>query len=202
MTTQEITSLLDIPASTLSDWNKNPKRNKLYKLLYTLNADDVSTLLAITPLNSKFSPNTRTIKLSKKQVSQDLLWSREEGSDIKINNLISVYLNTPNQKDIAKLIELFGEKRVREILNKNKAYMNPDDYNEVVEQIEYAISTQQYNENYPLPPLEDILSHPKQRYLDVLVKSYSHEKLLNIARANNINFTAMFQLKKMLGINE
>jgi len=56
-------------------------------------------------------PRTQNIKLNKKLYKKDLLWSREDGTAISIRNLITIYLNTPNQEDTITLLKQFGGAR-------------------------------------------------------------------------------------------
>ena len=77
--------------------------------------------------------------------------------------------------------------------------MNAMDYKEAEEQIEYAVSSEAYNEQHTLPALEEIIRHPKQRYIDRLTQKYSSSEILKIANSNNVHFTTLFQIKKMLG---
>jgi hypothetical protein len=139
MTTAEITKMFQIADSTLSDWESNPKRQKLLTLLRTISLDEVEKYLQPKNTPPKFSPKTRFVKLRKEWFSVDLLWSRQDHSPIEINSLISIYLSTPNQEDTQTLIRLFGIERVRTILMKLEKNMPIEDYNEASEQIEFSI---------------------------------------------------------------
>ncbi|MDF1875659.1 hypothetical protein JHD48_07925 [Sulfurimonas sp. SAG-AH-194-I05] len=198
MTTQEIHTLLNIPTSTLSDWDRSTKRNKLAKLLRAINTEEVVTLLNKKSTRPKFSEKTQKIKLNKKLFSKDLLWLKEDGEEIFIKELISIYLNIPNQEDTSKLIELFGEKRVKNVLNKTQDLMNSNDYQETYEQIEYVLNPLEYRKKYALPIIEVVLHNPKQRYIDLLQEEYSDEEILNLAKVNNVNLSSSLQIKKML----
>lgn len=199
MKLQEIYKILEIPDSTLSDWDKNPKRKKLMKLLRALDKKTVETLLEKEDFTPKYSIHTRKMKLDKRLFKQDLFHSREDGSVIDIDNLISIYLKQPNQDDTNTLLYLFGAKRVQKTLEKNKKHMTTQDYNEAQEQIEYSISSKRYQKKYTIPPIEEILKRPKKRYIDILHQKYSNSEILEIAAANNISYPALFQLKKMIG---
>ena len=199
MKLQEIYKILEIPDSTLSDWDKNPKRKKLMKLLRALDKKTVETLLEKEDFTPKYSIHTRKMKLDKRLFKQDLFYSREDGSVIDIDNLISIYLKQPNQDDTNTLLYLFGAKRVKKTLEKNKKHMTTQDYNEAEEQIEYSISSKRYQKKYTIPPIEEILKRPKKRYIDILHQKYSNSEILEIAVANNISYPALFQLRKMIG---
>jgi hypothetical protein len=200
MKLQEIQNILDIPDSTLSDWDKNPKRKKLMKLLRSLDVKTTHILLEKEDFTPKYSPYTRKIKLDKSLFKKDLLHSRENSSIIDIDNLISIYLKQPNQDDTNTLLYLFGAARVRKILQKNKKYIPLVDYEEALQQVEYAISSSQYKKIYKVPPIEEIVKKPKQRFIDILRQQYSKEEILKIAANNDVSFPIIFKLQKMLGI--
>ena len=112
--------------------------------------------------------------------------------------MICALFNIPNQEDTAKIIQLFGEKRVSAILHKNKLVMNSADYQESLEQILYVTEPNKYNEQYPLPELETILHNPKQRYIQRLMQIYTEDELLAQAKAKNVTLTSLLQIKKFL----
>ena len=199
MRLQEIGNILCIANSTLSDWDRNPQRKKLMKLLRTLSKKEVLSLLESEEFTPKYSPKTRKIKLHKKWFQKDLLYSREDNSLIEINNLIAIYLKQPNQADTNTLLSLFGSTRVKSVLKKIEVSLDPVDYNEAKEQIEYAISKKRYKKEYPLPPVEKILANPKERYIEMLQEKYSKERIIAMAEANNISYNAMFKIKKIVG---
>lgn len=201
MTTAEITKIFQIADSTLSDWESNPKRQKLLTLLRTMSLDEVEEYLQPKNIPPKFSPKTRFVKLRKEWFGIDLLWSRQDHSLIEINSLISIYLSTPNQEDTQTLIRLFGIERVRSILTKLKTTMPVEDYNEAKEQIEYAIDSETYFKNHPLPPIEELLRHPKKRYITYLAKHYSANELIKMAQEKKLPFNTLFQIKKMTGLS-
>ena len=201
MTTAEITQFFHIADSTLSDWESNPKRQKLFILLRTISLDEVETYLQPKNIPSKFSPKTRFIKLRKEWFTIDLLWSRQDHSPIEINNLISIYLSTPNQEDSKTLIRLFGIERVSSILIKLENTMPIEDYNEASEQIEFSIDPETYFEVHPLPSLEELLRHPKKRYITYLTKQYSADELVKMAQDRKVPFNTLFQIKKMTGLS-
>lgn len=198
MKPKEIEEILGIADSTLSDWDKNPKRKKLMKLLRSLDKKQVVSLLEKEEFAPKYSPNTRKIKLQKSWFKKDLLYSREDNSIIDIDNLIAIYLKQPNQEDTNTLLYLFGAKRLKKVLRKLQDHIDPKDFQEALEQIEYAISKKEYKKRYPLPDIETIFKHPKERYLEILQERYSKRKILSMAQANNLSYTALFQLKKMV----
>ena len=199
MRLQEIENILGIADSTLSDWDKNPQRKKLMKLLRTLSKKEVLSLLESEEFTPKYSPKTRKIKLHKKWFQKDLLYSREDNSLIEIDNLIAIYLKQPNQADINTLLFLFGSARVKNVLKKIEAILDPLDYNEPKEQIEYAISKKRYKKEHPLPPIEKVLANPKERYIEILQEKYSKKRIIAMAEANNISYNAMFKIKKIVG---
>lgn len=201
MTTAEITKIFQIADSTLSDWESNPKRQKLLTLLRTISLDEAETYLQPKNIPSKFSPKTRFIKLRKEWFSIDLLWSRQDHSLIEINSLISIYLATPNQEDTQTLIRLFGIERVRSILMKLRDTMPIEDYNEASEQIEFAIDSETYFQNHPLPSVEELLRHPKKRYMAYLTKQYTADELVKMAQERKVPFNTLFQIKKMTGLS-
>lgn len=201
MTTAEITQLFQLADSTLSDWESNPKRQKLLTLLRTISLDEAKQYLQPQNVPPKFSSKTRFIKLRKEWFSIDLLWSRQDHSLIEINSLISIYLSTPNQEDTQTLIRLFGIERVRSILMKLRNTMPVEDYNEASEQIEFAINPETYFEAHPLPALEELLRHPKKRYITYLNTLYSADELVKMAQEKKVPFNALFQIKKMAGLS-
>jgi len=199
MKLQEIENILGIADSTLSDWDRNPQRKKLMKLLRALNRKEVLSLLESEEFTPKYSPKTRQIKLQKKWFQKDLLYSREDNSLINIDNLIAIYLKQPNQADTNTLLYLFGSTKLKRILKKVEATLDPADYNEAKEQIEYAISKKRYKKEHPLPPVEKILANPKERYIEMLQEKYSKKRIIAMAEANNISYNAMFKIKKIVG---
>ena len=199
MKLQEIENILGIADSTLSDWDRNPQRKKLMKLLRVLSKKEVLSLLESEEFTPKYSPRTRKIKLHKEWFQKDLLYSREDNSLIEIDNLIAVYLKQPNQADINTLLYLFGSTRLKRVLKKIEDTLDLVDYNEAKEQIEYAISKKRYKKEHPLPPVEKILENPKERYIEMLQEKYSKKRIIAMAEANNISYNAMFKIKKIVG---
>ncbi len=201
MTTQEITKLLEIPNSTLSDWDNSSKRKNLVKLLRALKSEDVIKIINAKDQKPKYSFSTRKIRLNKKLFKKDMLWSRQDGSQIEIKNLISVYLNTPNQEDTETLLKMFGYERVISELYNNASIMPKEDYTEALEQIKYADEPDSYFDSYPLPALKQIFKKPKKRYIDALIKQYAPLELINMAKEFGVTYPSMFQIKKMTGLN-
>jgi len=201
MTTQEIETILGVPNSTLSDWSNSDKRASLANLLRAIDLETAESLITEQERKPQVSPRTQSIKLNKKLYQKDLLWSREDGSLISIKNLITIYLNTPNQEDIRTLLKQFGEQRVLHVLEKNRAFTNMNDYKEAKEQIAYAISPQEYQNKYSLPSLEAIAASPKRRYLEILAKQFSANKVLEMLKKHNISYPALFKIQKTLGLS-
>lgn len=201
MTTAQIKEYFHIASSTISDWESNPKRQKLLALLRTMTLEEVESHLQAKNIPSKFSSKTRFIKLKKEWFTIDLLWSRQNHSLIEINALISIYLVTPNQEDTETLIRLFGIERVRLTLQKLKESLPVEDYNEAYEQIEFAMDGENYIKDHSLPPLDELLRYPKKRYIAYLSKHYSAEVLVQMAKEKKVPFNSLFQIRKMTGLS-
>jgi hypothetical protein len=200
MTTQEIQKLLSIPNSTLHDWENSKKREKLIKLLQGLDYKTASEIIKTYKPTAKYSSSTRKIKLNKKYFKRDLLWSLSDRSDIEINHLITIYLLTPEQDDTAVLLKLFGYERVIKVLKKIKKQIHHDDYQEALEQIEYANDSENFFKKYHLPSLDKILKYPRKRYIEKLLTRYSTQQILDLAKEQHVSFPALFQLKKITGV--
>lgn len=199
MKIQEMQEILNIPDSTLGDWDNNPKRRKLMKLLRALKKEDALKLLQEENFTPKYSPLTRKIKLNKSLFHKDLLFSREDGSPIEIDTLIATYLKTPNQKDTNTLLYIFGAARLKKVLEKIKSYIDMKDYDEAQEQIEYAIDKNSFIEKHSnLININTALTDPKERYIEPLLQKYSKEQLLDMASANSLSYGRLFKLKKLL----
>ena len=201
MTTQEIETILGVPNSTLSDWSNSKKKDALAKLLRAIDVNTVKELIIQQEKKPKVSPKTQNIKLNKELYKKDLLWSRENGSIISIKNLISIYLNTPNQEDIQTLLQQFGEHRVLHVLEKNRPFMNKSDYSEAKEQIEYLLSPEEYIQKHELPTIEQLVQEPKQRYVEILMQQYSPQKILEMLKPYNITYPSLFRIQKILRIS-
>lgn len=201
MTTAEITNFFHIADSTLSDWESNPKRQKLLALLRTISLDEAEKYVQPQNVPPKFSPKTRFIKLRKEWFTIDLLWSRQNRSPIEINTLISIYLSTPNQEDTEALIRLFGIERVMAVLMKLKKTIPSEDFKEAHEQIDFVMDADEYFEKHTIPAMEEVLRHPKKRYIAYLSKRYGADELLKIAQEKKVPFNSLFQIKKMVGIS-
>lgn len=198
MTTAQITQMFHISDSTLSDWESNPKRQKLLTLLRSMSSDEAQSYLQPKNIPSKFSQKTRFIKLRKEWFMIDLLWSRQDRSLIEINTLITIYLSTPNQNDTQALLRLFGIERVNSVLSNLKETMSVEDYNEAKEQIDFAMDEEEYFQTHTLPPMEELLRHPKTRYITYLAKQYNTDELVTMAQEKKVPFNAIFQIKKMM----
>lgn len=201
MTTAQIRQIFHISDSTLSDWESNPKRQKLLTLLRSMSVDEAQSYLQPKKIPSKFSPKTRFIKLRKEWFKIDLLWSRQDRSLIEINTLISIYLSTPNQSDTQTLLRLFGIERIHAVLSKLKEIIAVEDYNEAKEQIDFAIDAENYYVTHTFPPIEELLRHPKKRHIDYLSKRYSADELVKMAQEKKVPFNSLFQIKKMIGLS-
>lgn len=201
VTTVEITQTFQIADSTLSDWESNPKRKNLLTLLRAMSLEEAENYLNSQKIPPKFSTKTRFIKLKKEWFSIDLLWSRQDRSVVEINSLISVYLSTPNQDDSEVLIRLFGIERVKTVLMKIKDTMPIQDFHEAKEQLEYTIDPESYYKSHSLPSLENLLKHPKKRYITYLTKQYTPEEIVQMAQEKKVAFNALFQIKKMTGVS-
>ncbi len=99
------------------------------------------------------------------------------------------------------MIRLFGIERVRSILMKLENTIPIEDYNEASEQIEFSIDPETYFDNHPLPALEELLRHPKKRYITYLSKQYSADELVKMAQEKKVPFNTLFQIKKMTGVS-
>ncbi len=201
MTKQEITRLLDVPSSTLSDWEKSGKRKKLAKLLRMLKSEEVIKIIDAKVDQPKYSEHTRRIRLDKKHFKKDMLWSRQDGSQIEIKNLVSVYLSTPNQEDTETLLKLFGYKRLMTILESNRPIMPAEDHAEALDQIKYANEPGSYFNKHKLPALDQILKKPKKRYIDALITKYDPAEIITMAKEHGASYPSLFQIKKMTGFN-
>jgi hypothetical protein len=201
MTTAEITRMFQIADSTLSDWESNTKRKNLLALLRSISVQDAQTLLNAKEKPPKFSPKTRFIKLRKEWFTIDLLWSRQDRSLIEINSLIAIYLSTPNQEDTQTLIRLFGNERVQSVIMKLNPTIPIEDFTEAYEQIEFAMDPENYYANHSIPSLEEVLRHPKKRYISYLSKHYTINQLVQMAQEKKVPFNALFQIKKMAGLS-
>lgn len=123
MTDLEITKTLSIPSSTLSDWKNNKSnRNSLYYFLSkitleeALEIDGREILKENTPI---FSEKAKAVKLNKKWFYTDLLWSSGDGQRIGVERLITIYMSKPEQRNTDALVNLFGKKRVKYVVEKN-----------------------------------------------------------------------------------
>lgn len=99
------------------------------------------------------------------------------------------------------MLRLFGIERVQSVLSKLQENIFKEDYNEVKEQTDFAIDTEVYFQTHTFPPMEEILRHPKTRYIAFLAKQYSMDELVKMAKERNVPFNAIFQIKKMMGLS-
>lgn len=197
MTSQEIKSLLGVPTSTLSDWERDEKRVSLVHLLRGLDSKSATRIITSHKQLPKYSQKTRRLRLKKSWFKKDLLWSHHDGAEIEIDHLITIYLNRPDQDDISTLLKLFGYDRVIHVLQKSE--MHPVDDTEAREQVLYAYDRENYYKTHTLPPLYDILEHPKKRYVDALLDQYSADTLIEMAQKQEVSYPALFSLQKMIG---
>lgn len=195
MTSQEIKVLLGVPTSTLSDWECDEKRASLVHLLRGLDTKSATRIIASHKQLPKYSQKTRRLRLKKSWFKKDLLWSRHDGAEMEIDHLITIYLSRPDQDDIVSLLKLFGYERVIHVLQKIE--MHPSDYTEASEQVLYAYDRENYYKTHTLPPLHDILKHPKKRYVDALLDQYSADTLIEMAQKQEVSYPALFSLQKM-----
>jgi hypothetical protein len=109
----------------------------------------------------KYSPQTKRIKLNKKLFASSMLWSLQDGDMVSVNKIIAAYLSSLNQQDARTLIELFGEERVRIIISKLQKYIHPNDYQEAMEQIDYALNPVAYRQKTTPKSIDQIINQPK-----------------------------------------
>ena len=76
--------------------------------------------------------------------------------------------------------------------------MNPQDYQESYEQIQYATSPKEYFDNFTLPDLDTILHNPKQRHMDKVQELYTEDELLQMAKEKEISLSTVMLIKKLL----
>lgn len=204
MTIKEITQYLNIPISTFHEWNKEGhKKYELTLLLLALPIEQVKSILDKEKKEEKpkYSENTRYMILDKKIFDSDLLWTTKDKQKVKISNLISVYMNRATQKNSDKLCKLFGEKRVRQIVEKNIT----DNINlkEAINQIEYYNYKKEDKEYIPTKEeLENILLKPKQRVVDYYCKHFSKDLLLSEASKLKPKYPIYSQIKDMISYYE
>lgn len=145
-----------------------------------------------------YSHKTKKIKLNKKLFASTMLWSLQDGDMVSINKIIAAYLRTLNQDDAKRLVDLFGEKRVLSILTKLEPHTHPDDYKEALEQIEYASHPVRYRHKHPFKTMDQVINNPKQRDIDILLRSRKKSEILEYAVQNDIKNTKLFYLKQLL----
>jgi hypothetical protein len=204
MTIKEITKYLNIPTSTFHEWNKEGhKKYELTLLLLALPLEQVKKILEKTKqeLTPKYSENTRYITLNKKLFDSDLLWTTQDKQKIKITNLITIYMNRATQQNSDKLCNLFGEDRVRQIIEKNLT--NELNQKEAINQINYFNLKIQNKEYIPTKEeLEDILKNPKQRVVDYYCKHFSKDELLQKASLLKPKYPIYSLIKDMVNYYE
>lgn len=79
--------------------------------------------------------------------------------------------------------------------------MNLEDYAEAHEQIDFAVDSEKYFQTHIIPPIEELLRHPKTRYIIYLAQQYSMEELIKMAKERNVPFNVIFQIKKIIGLS-
>jgi predicted DNA-binding transcriptional regulator AlpA len=205
MTINKIEEKLGISKSTFYDLNKkNHKRRNLAKLLSAIDEKEVDRLIKLAEdeerLQPIYSTKTRKIKLQKEWFVNDLFWSSPNNIPIKIENIITVYMNRSNQIDTDKLCKFFGIDRMYKTVN--KYIENSHNKKEAIRQISYyesKISKKSYA--YTKDELENnFYKQPKQRIVDYYCKKYGKAKVLNMI--SDSSFTVKFQVKKMISFYE
>ena len=64
-----------------------------------------------------------------------------------------------------------------------------------------AALKESYFQTHTLPSMEELLRHPKKRYIDYLSKRYSADELVKMAQEKKVPFNSLFQIKKMTGLS-
>lgn len=204
MTIKEITKYLNIPTSTFHEWNKiGHKKYELTLLLLALPLEQVKTILEKTKqeLTPKYSENTRFVILNKKLFDNDLLWTTQDKQKIEISKLITIYMNRASQKNSDNLCKLFGQNRVKQIVEKN--LKNELNLEEAINQIDYFNLKRDNIEYIPTKEeLEDILKNPKQRVIDYYCKYFSKDELLQKASLLKPKYPIYSLIKDMVNYYE
>lgn len=149
----------------------------------------------------KYSQKTKRIKLNKKLFASSILWSLQDGDMVSVNKIIAAYLSSLNQQDAKILIELFGEERVHFIISKLQKHIHQDDYQEAMEQIDYALDPVAYRQKATPKSIDQIINKPKQRDIDTLLLTMSKEEILDIAQQQGLTNTRMFYLNQLLNLS-
>lgn len=200
MTLDAIEKKLGIPKSSFYDMNREShKRNKLAKLLLALDENEVDNLIKQEEQkkekSSIYSTNTRNVKLNKKWFTKDLFWSSPDSAVLRIENIIAVYMNRPNQIDTDKLCELFGHKRVYKAIN---LYVK-NNKKEAFRQLAYYES-RHLRKKFPYTQEERkeefLVKTPKQRTVDYFCRKYGHRNVLKMIE--NRDLKIKLQVKKMV----
>lgn len=204
MTIKEITKYLNIPTSTFHEWNKiGHKKYELTLLLLALPIEQVKTILEKTKQEQtpKYSENTRFVILNKKFFDSDLLWTTQDKQKIEISKLITIYMNRSTQRNCDNLCKLFGQNRVKQIVEKNLT--NELNQKEAINQIDYFNLKRENKEYIPTKEeLEDILKYPKQRVVDYYCKYFSKDELLQKASLLKPKYPIYSLIKEMISYYE
>jgi len=198
MTTSEIKNMFGIASSTLSDWGRNPDKEKLAMLLRAIGSSTASELIQRQSAAPKYSFVTRRIKLDKKEFRRDLLWSIQDGDVVEIDKIITLYLDHPDQDDTDTMLKLFGAERLKKVAKKQLKLHSAKAFNEATEQIAYAEDPINYYQNHQRPTIESFCIAPKKREANWLVEKYGKEELIKKAEENSIGFTTLFKIRKMI----
>ena len=140
------------------------------------------------------------VLLNKKWFYFDLVWTAQDNQMIGVNNLISVYMNRPEQRNTDKLIELFGVYRVIYCIDTfldNQAVIK-----EGVNQVRYRVlrekekAEKRKNSTVDKSKLSLYLKKAKQRDIDRLLRTVGEEFLKSLLV--NLTFTEKLRVEKMI----
>ena len=203
MTVTEVIELLDIPYTTFQDWNKiGHKKYQLTLLLLGLDKKTASEILSKQKENLKTIPKyketTREVVLQKKWFDIDLFWTTADHTKLDIKNIISIYMDRASQRNTDKLCELFGYKRVHNIVE--KYIKNLKNKKEALRQLEY-FQYKRFHTTFIYTQEElkiDYLKYPTQRVLDYYCHIKGCEYILKEIQNSDISKHRKLTLEKML----
>lgn len=66
------------------------------------------------------SSHANEVKIDKSEFEFDLFWSIQDGTVVKVDNLVDVYSRYSNTKNMKVLVSQFGKKRVINIMKRNR----------------------------------------------------------------------------------